>query len=495
MLFLGFLCVFLVWILLASANSGIALALLAERLKKVELIVRLGAILVYWGGITASIGMGRAPLAAFSDRNLRRYPLTGFQRKIVRHLTGLLDPVWVCCLATGWGLSIGLASQGHLALLNGFMATFLLVICGYLTSTLLLTIIERFLSTTAGTTLFALIALGFTTGVSWLLTSHQSATIFQSQLLNFMPSGIAAAMMLKGAVMLSLPYIVFLMMWCVALWAVIGIAERYELRKHGKRSDIGVMSESRRSFGFSDTALSSLIKRSFLYHLRCNRVRLGLIIAIPVLYIYNQWMGGKQGPAGIDFGSLAAFFLLGFCATRAVTLNQFGYDGAGFKRYLSGPVSPDTVLFSNSIVSVLLGWALIIPALLIFSYFGGISHEPRWIALLIGSGVAGGLFFNACGVWTSIFSPRHVVFNKIMGNDMSLAGNVVLFAGFLASFGAAYWSSEQFQFSSVLSHWLYAPIFVLAAAALYGLSVMLGARALKSRKAILTAVVTAEGEA
>jgi len=486
-------CGLLAWALFASANSGIALALLAEHLGRVELIVGFAVIFLYWGGIAASVGLGRSPHKAFSDRNLRHYPLTRFERKIVRHVAGILDPVWVCCLAVGWGLVIGLAVSGRLVLTSSLIAVFILVIAGYLSSLLLLTIVERLLANVAGAAFFSFLAVLVMAALSWLLRTHRISAAVRSPYLTGTPPGAAALVMLHPWSIGGLWGMFLLVSWCAALWIAVGAAEALQWKWMPSRSDIAVSRSKAWSFAAGGKTISVLMRKSLTYHLRCNRVRLGLVLTIPVLSVYNQWMGSKEGVSGTAFGSLAAFFLLGLFATRAMILNQFGYEGAGFRRYLCAPVSLRIVLFANTIVSVLLGWALTIPALLIFRLQGVIRYDLRWVVLLAFSAMAGALFFAACGIWTSVFAPRSVVFGKIMGNDMSLAGNLIVFVGFLLCFGAAYLSSEQFQFSSVLEYWFCAPVVAVGAAGLYAATVISCSRLLQQRRASIAEIAAVSG--
>lgn len=495
MLLLGLCSLLLLYMVVVSANSGAALALFAQRWGHLALVVQIAVAFIYFGGISVSITLGRGPHAAFSERALRHYPLSSLQRKLVRHLTGLLDPVWGCCLATGTGLAVGLAVTSHFPFATGLTAVFLLVIAGYMTAAALLTLVERALSTIAGTAIFTLLVFAFLSSMTWVLANHHGSRIFNSPYFMFTPPGLAASMMLYAGFTAFMQKLALLLISCGLLWIFLSSIERIEFsrRQSISRSASGKNYGGR--FGIAGQGSVALIMRSLLYQLRCNRVRFGLAITVPLLFFYNQWMGSKQGAAGAKFGSVAAFFLIGLCATRATTLNQFGYDGPGFKRYLFSPVPLKKVLFCNSIASVLLGWTLTVPTLIVFKFGGAITLNFPWVALLICSALAGGFFFNAAGIWTSVFAPRSVVFNKIAGNDMAMAGNIVMFAGFLVSFGAAYWFSEQVPFSVLLNNWFYGLGAVLIAAGLYGGSIVVAAPLLQQRRVELTEVVAATGAA
>ncbi len=47
--------------------------------------------------------------------------------------------------------------------------------------------------------------------------------------------------------------------------------------------------------------------------------------------------------------------------------------------------------------------------------------------------VAGLLFLNSLGVWITLFNPRRGNYSSVMGNDLSLGGNVVLIGGMITA--------------------------------------------------------------
>jgi hypothetical protein len=52
--------------------------------------------------------------------------------------------------------------------------------------------------------------------------------------------------------------------------------------------------------------------------------------------------------------------------------------------------------------------------------------DPRKIVIIVGSGGTGQFRFNGLGLWSSLFGARKGNYLSAMGNDLSLAGNVVL---------------------------------------------------------------------
>ena len=53
--------------------------------------------------------------------------------------------------------------------------------------------------------------------------------------------------------------------------------------------------------------------------------------------------------------------------------------------------------------------------------------------MLLCSAVAGLLFFNSLGVWITLFNPRRGNYASVMGNDLSLGGNIVMIGGVITA--------------------------------------------------------------
>ena len=70
--------------------------------------------------------------AVFAETELRRYPLTAADRRIARHLTGILDPFWFLFLALELGLAVGLYVMGAGSFWFGLIAVLLLFAANYL---------------------------------------------------------------------------------------------------------------------------------------------------------------------------------------------------------------------------------------------------------------------------------------------------------------------------------------------------------------------------
>src|SRR5262249_52952471 len=140
-----------------------------------------------------------------------------------------------------------------------------------------------------------------------------------------------------------------------------------------------------------------LVAKSLRYHLRCNRVRYSLLMTGPLLLFIN-YMGRHAGSDPVNL-LLSFMFIAGFFSTLVMSVNFFGWDGAGVRRYPLLPVSLPVVLRSNSLASILLG---ALGALLTLVIAVAAAHLPvtaRLLLVLLLDALAGLLFFHAIALW------------------------------------------------------------------------------------------------
>ena len=88
--------------------------------------------------------------AIFSDTELRRYPLTALDRRLARHLTGIVDPFWFLFLALELGLAVGLYVLGAGSFWFGLIAVLLLFVSNYLLARVVGLFIDRLMQRKGG---------------------------------------------------------------------------------------------------------------------------------------------------------------------------------------------------------------------------------------------------------------------------------------------------------------------------------------------------------
>ncbi|HKY05652.1 MAG TPA: hypothetical protein VJQ56_12220, partial [Blastocatellia bacterium] len=232
-----------------------------------------------------------------------------------------------------------------------------------------------------------------------------------------------------------------------------------------------------------------LVAKSLRYHLRCNRVRFNLAFTPLMLgAIGNMFL--RDGSAENSFIlTIAVFFYGGIVSTGAVTLNHFGYDDAGIRRYAVLPITFDYSLRAASFASLVIGGLAIPPGLVLWALFTRVSYEPVMAVVLLLNGVAGLFFFNALSLWSSVLSPKRVDFNSIVGNQLSLGGNLVLIGGTSVAFGLAFFFMQRRGFEKIISYWWVFLFLGAVCIILYAVSLSLITRLLRSRRERLIEVI------
>jgi len=470
-------------ILLFSSLGGFGAAAAGVRMGRgIEIAqVVLGSLFIC--GVCISVLLGVGPRAAFSDLALRRFPLTPTFRIAARHLVGLLDPFWLLMSASVLGLIFGFAALGSGLIFVGLLGGLLFIITNYLAAVVLLTLIDRLLQVKGGATILSGIVFGLFT-VTPLFVFIWEKPYWPPALgdiLQFTPPGAAAALIANPVLVSGIFSVAILALWGVTLATIIGALER--------RVPISLLPASTKiSWGSIYDQLAGGFGREYAphvgkalrYHLRCNRVRFNLAVTAPMIAFLGKLMG-MADPQEVFFITLALFFLAGFGATNAMALNQFGYDGAGVRRYLMLSGAFVKALYAGSFVSLIFGGAVILTGLALWIQFSGVRIEARIIGMLFGSGVAGLFFFNAMGLWTSVLSPRSVDFGSIVGNHLSFAGNLVMFGGILPAFMVTGALAANSTLATVLRYWWILLLLVIFCIGFYIISMKFVAGVLGNR--------------
>src|SRR5215475_10581036 len=119
-------------LLLALVSAGgIGTAVVAVRSGKAEEMAQILLSGLFLNAVFASVLLGFGVSAAFTDAELRRYPLHRLERFTVQHIIGFVDPFWLLFLAIGSGLVVGLSIWGSYSLVSGGVALLLFFFCTY----------------------------------------------------------------------------------------------------------------------------------------------------------------------------------------------------------------------------------------------------------------------------------------------------------------------------------------------------------------------------
>jgi hypothetical protein len=97
------------------------------------------------------------------------------------------------------------------------------------------------------------------------------------------------------------------------------------------------------------------------------------------------------------------------------------------------------------------------------------------------------------GLWTTLYGPRRCDPNKTMGNDLSLAGNLVVIGGMMSMLFVPMMVGQFHKHVFSPDHWWAAVLLAALAASFYFASLRLATAILPARRERILAVV--EGKA
>lgn len=464
--------------------GGIGTATAAIRTGQAELVFRVAFGGTFVGALLASTVLGVSVGSAFTEASLRRFPIGKLQRFVVRHLTGILDPLWLLVLALSLGLAIGAASPGAGAAWLDAAAAALLVASNYLAAQIVLGLVDNVMRTRAGRTALAVVVLlgvCLIPAVAMFADIHSPGIISVAAAVASLTPPFMAAAVLGGHGTSALTHILGLLACTGALIASLMAVERWQpVQRSGRRVAAARETPHDRMARLFGPALAPLAGKMLRYCTRSPQVRLAAMVALPSFALFI--VTGRQGSTPFA-QALPAFALFAGTAAGPVALNLFGFDGSGFRRYLLLPVTPTRILLVASAV-VLVPGAAFIPAALVFWTVCSPAHtDLRSLAMLAGSGVVGWLAYPTIGVWTSVLAPTAIEFDRTWGNKLSLAANAAM-AGSIVAFFAVVLTLHGLGLGgeALVRYWWVTWSLVPPAVVAYGLSLRWAGRAMTTRR-------------
>jgi hypothetical protein len=442
--------------------GGIGAAIAGIRSGEGETIARGTLTGLMMSAVITSLVFGVGPRTAFADEVLRRYPLSSFERSAARHLVGIIDPIWFLLSASAVGLAIGLALLDAGSLVSGLPAALFYIAICYLITVFLLSLLDRFLRTPTGAAIVGGIALmGFSfsgLAMTWLIEHRQDVWIGKvNEALRWFPSGLAAASMINADIIGTIINFIALFGWGLLLLVLTRWSERRPAaRRSNSRGAIDWDNYYDRFAALFGRRYAPLVGKALRYNLRSNRVRFGLATT-PIFIFVGRFVPSAEslGTSASEFYiTLAVFAFLGFSWPSAVTINQFGADGAGMRRYGLFPAPFAAAARAGSLAAVMLGFLVIPPAITLWALVTPAKVEWRMIAMLFGNSLTGLLIFNALGLWTSVLSPRRVDFTSLLGNQTAFGGNLVIVGGMLVIYASLFALLQlRMPLAAVLGYW------------------------------------------
>jgi hypothetical protein len=430
----GYLLLVMAIMLLAMGGFGAGLA--AVRLGKAELLAQGLLSGLFASALISSVMLGFGVNAAFSDAELRRYPLRERERRFARHFTGAADPFWFLFVALELGLAAGLYLLDASSLLLGVTAVLLLYICNYLAAQVVGLAMDRVLQQKGGSIVLPILimALCFLPSILAPALSKNPALAGKAvAVLSYTPAFGAGSLMTRtdsGA----LHGLALILIWIAGLVAALSALERMPPRKkaaHAKR--IRWDSTFERVGALFGPEHGTLVAHWLRFYFRARRFRIQYGLSLPLvsflLLIWAKQFTRHGDPLAAAVG---VFAVSGITAGAAFIVNQFGYVGGGFRRYFLLPCDPGAVLRASSVALLAACAPFPLLAMLTWLLFAPVPFDGRGLALLLGSAAFGTFLFHGLGLWTTLYGPRRCDPNQTMGNDLSLAGNIVLIGTMMA---------------------------------------------------------------
>jgi hypothetical protein len=470
--------------------GGVGAAVVAVRVGRAETVAR-----VFLGGsfitaVLASVIVGIGVTPAFRDAALRRYPLSPGERFAARHLTAILEPLWLFALALDLGFIVGLAILGAGRVGVTIPAVVLLIASNYLVACVLVALVDRIQRTRLGRLVLLVGGLGLAV-VGPLVPMHAVAPDGAllsglggvAVVLKAMPPFAAASAMVGAPPLASIGWLICLLAWCAGLGAAVIHLERRPYRPRIVAGGRAAWDDPYdRIAALFDTSMAPLVGKMLRYYLRSPQTRYNYPIALPSIALMISTMGRSKVAGVFSCALVGVGVMSGFC-TGALSSNVFGFDGPGFRRYFLLPVPADRVLRAAAIVSLIPGATLIPAALLLWFLYAPIQTDARMAVMLLSSGIAGVLFFPAAGLWVSILSPSPIKFDAGWGsgNKLSFGANILMVAVIGVTCMGPF-ALHTLGEGTLIQRWWVMPMIAFAAAGFFVLTVRLGATVFVSRR-------------
>jgi len=478
---------FAVLILILMTAGGIGAAMVAVRSGQAQKVAQavLGGLFLnaFFGSVVTGFGIN----TAFTDQALRRYAIGARERLAARHLTGILEPVWIFVLGLDLGLCTGLYALGAGSFWLGAVAVVLLLIADYLLARVFATLIEWLSHVKGGTAILFLMLMCVCLLPSILIPRLEKAHGAREAMLavlQYTPPFAAASLMTNPHA--DLLYQFWLLAgWTAASLVLLAVIERQAaLPRSAAAAAVTWDDRYERIASIFGPTMAPLVGRSLRYYVRSNKVRFNYIAAIPLLAFltFNRATTTENGPQHYSVRALGAFVIAGFLGTAVMATNQFGFDSSGFRRYFLLPVRPGAILRASSYTALSLGGTLVAASMVLWVLFAPVPFDPRLDTMLLASGVGGLFLFNALSIWTSLLAPRATSFETTFGNQLSLAANVLLIGGLLGCVFGAVALDQTAGPAAVLNYWWVSIPAATLAIAFYSYSLRQGEAVFVSRR-------------
>jgi uncharacterized protein YhhL (DUF1145 family) len=205
-----------------------------------------------------------------------------------------------------------------------------------------------------------------------------------------------------------------------------------------------------------------------------------------------MWGRQQKGHAQLS-AAISAFTILGCMGTVQFAVNQFGHTGGGFRRLLLLPRDPATVLRAGSYTFLLMSGTLLAVGTALFALLAPFPHDARAVVMVACAGLTSLLLMHGLALWSTLYGARAADYYNTFGNDLSLAGNLVVLGGLLSMMLGPMLLSQVRPGSVEPGFWWVTPLTAAAAALFYLVSLERAARLISGRRETLLGIVEGKG--
>jgi hypothetical protein len=459
-----------------------------------------GALLtgIFMQGLLASVVLGFGMATIFSETELRRFPLRGFERRFTRHFIGIADPFWILFFVLDLGIAIGLYLYGVGSLLYGLAAVLLLFLCNYIAARILAILVQRLTSQKFGS--MVMLGLVITLGLAPamlqpVLQKYPAIWAAMQQIWRTTPPAAAAVAMMQ-ADSSALQALLTVLVWTAAVSALLVMLERWPQKAAKAHSGVVVWEDRMdRLAAVFGPKTGPLVAHWLRFYWRNNRFRTIYPLSLPLtalLLFFFTRQANKAGHGPFPF-TLAVFGIIGFIGTAQFAVNQFGYVAGGFRRFLLLPTDAAAAFRAGSYMFVSLSGVLILPAAILWILFTPIAWNARILAMLLGCSLTSLFLFHGLALWTSILGARRGNYKQSFGNDLSFAGNVVIIGGMMTMLMVPQTIGRSWTVEIALEYWWTTPLAAAAALLFYVVSLRLTTALFRSHREELMVLMEGKG--
>jgi hypothetical protein len=413
------------------ALGGLGAGIVAIQTGKAETMLRVVLSGLLINAVMATILLGFGMSAVFSEAELLRYPLRQRERFVARHFLGIVDPFWILVLIVELGLVFGMYVWGAYSLGYGTAAALLLFVCGYLSARAMGAWIDGLMATRSGSGVVLLLILSISILPATLRSVLEKNPAAGKQVLAALrftpPFGAAAAMTHTGGT--GFAGLGLIVLWSLGLALFLAWLERRPApRQQAVRGAAPGKADFCDRLGrLFPPDIAPMVSHWLRFFVRNNRFRMLFVFSFPLAAFLTYNLGQlPRGQGNLFVAALGTLPIVTFLGPSRIAVNLYGYMGDAFRRFLLFPGDPAASLRAGSYASMLIGGSALVGAALVWAVFAPRPLDFGVIVLPVISGVTVLFLFNAAGLWTTLFGPRRGKYDKSVGNDMSLLGNIVV---------------------------------------------------------------------